>query len=63
MISKAVLVPEIQARIPAGLLSQIQIENWVFNTQIIQAYDGAMPIVITVTVTSLVGGDKKTFKF
>ena len=42
---------------PGWLLSQIQIENWV-NTQIIQAYDQAMPNVITVTVSSLVGGDK-----
>ena len=29
-----------------------------FNTQIIQSYYQAMPIVITVTVSSLVGGDK-----
>ena len=29
-----------------------------FNTQIMQAYDRVMPFVITVTVSSLVGGKK-----
>ena len=58
MVSIAAFGPEIQVQILAGLLSQIQIENFVFNTQILQAYDRLMPIVITVTVSSLVGGDK-----
>ena len=29
---------------------------------IIKAYDPAMPIVVTVTVSSLVGGDKYPYK-
>ena len=32
--------------------------NWVIKTQIIWAYDLAMPIAITATVSSLVVGDK-----
>ena len=34
------------------------IENWVILTWSIQAFDQATPILITVTVSSLVGGDK-----
>ena len=33
-------------------------ENGVINTRIIQASNGAKPIVVTVTVSSLEGGDK-----
>ena len=33
-------------------------KKWVINAVILQAYDRATPIVIKVTVSSLVGGDK-----
>ena len=58
MVSIATFGQEIGVQIPAGLLSRIQIKNCVFNTQIIQACDQATLIVITLTVSSLVGGDK-----
>ena len=58
MVWRAAFGPEIQVQIFVGLLSQIQIKNWVFNTQIVQAYDQAMPIVITVIVSNHVGVDK-----
>ena len=39
---------------PANHLSHHgSVRNWVINTQLIQAYDLATPIVITVTVDSL----------
>ena len=43
---------------PGSNLSQIQIENLVFNTRIIQAYDRATLIVITVTARSHLGINK-----
>ena len=58
MVSIATFGQEIGVQIPAGLLSRIQINNWVINSEIIQAYDWATPIVIPVTVSWLVGGDK-----
>ena len=58
MVSIAPFGLEIWVQIPAGLLSQIHIKNCVLNTQIIQAYNRAMPLVIRVTVRSLEGGDK-----
>ena len=58
MVSIATFDPGDPVQIPADLLSQIQIESWVFNTQIIQAYGWVILILITLTVNSLVGGDK-----
>ena len=41
--------------IPCWFLSRFQIKHWKINTKMIQAYDLAMPIVNTVTVSALYG--------
>ena len=41
-----------------GWFARSNLKNRVIFKQIIQAYDCEMPIVITVTLSSLVGGDK-----
>ena len=51
------IYPEIGVQIGSGLQSQIQNLKIEF-TSIIQTYDPALPIVITVTVKCLVGIEK-----
>ena len=62
MVSISPLGPGDPGSILADLLVQIQIKNWVINTRIIQAYDRVTLIVIRVTLSSLVGGDKYSLK-
>ena len=56
MVSAAALCPRNLGSNPSWSTAQIQID--IEFTQVIQAYDRATPIVITVTVSSLVGIDK-----
>ena len=58
MVGKAGFGPRDPGSNPGWFAVSNSKQKMGFNTQIIQAYDGAMPIVITVTVTSLEGGDK-----
>ena len=58
MVSIVAFGPVDPVQILTGLLSQIQIKNRVINTQLIQAYYVVMLIVITVTVSGFIGGDK-----
>ena len=56
MVSVSTLCPGDLVSYPGWSDAQIQID--IEFTRIIQAYDEAMPIVITVIVSSLVGMDK-----
>ena len=58
MVSITTLGPKDPGSNQAGLLSEIQIINWVINTWIILAYERATPTVITVAESSLVAGNK-----
>ena len=58
MVSIATFGPGDPDSNPGWLAVSNSKKNWANNSQIIQIYDWATPIVITVTVSGLLGGDK-----
>ena len=58
MVSVATFGPGQQVSNPSWFSVSNSKKNCIISASIIQVYDGAMLIIITVTVISLVGGDK-----
>ena len=62
MVSIAAYVPGDPVSNPSWFAVSNSNKNWAFNTQIIQAYNRVMQIVITMTVSSHVSVDKNPLK-